>query len=95
MMWDKTYNKRYFDMMLEYKDQVVLEVGAHDHWEDVRYYENKDGDAYRNLLISTGIGMDHKQLPGFSTFYLKNKIPSGLIEYNLDITNAYGMTELP
>ena len=60
MIWDKTYNKRYFDLMLEYKDQVLLEVGAHDHWEDLRYYENKDGDAYRNLLISTGVGMDHK-----------------------------------
>ena len=78
MIWDEVYNKRYFEMMLDYNGQILLEVGAHDHWEDVRYYENTNGVfpiAYRNLLISTGIGMDHSQLPGFSTFHLKDYVP--------------------
>jgi len=34
--------------------KLILEVGGHDHWEDLRSYKDKDGHIYRNLLISTG-----------------------------------------
>ena len=58
-LWDATYNQRYFDLLLKYKDKVLLEIGGHDHWEDIRYYKNKDGEMYRNLVVATGIGLDH------------------------------------
>ena len=71
-MWDSDYNSRYFDLLLAYKDQVMLEVGGHDHWEDIRVYKNKHGDIYRNLIIATGVGLDHGQLPGFNTLKVAN-----------------------
>jgi hypothetical protein len=72
---------------LTYKDQIVIEIGGHDHWEDIRVYENKDGDIYRNMIIATGISLDHGQLPGFNTFKVDSSlIPNSLIESSLDIT---------
>ena len=81
MIWDESYNKRYFEMMLDYNGQILLDSRSGPMItgrKDVRYYENTNGVfpiAYRNLLISTGIGMDHLQLPGFSTFHLKDYVP--------------------
>jgi hypothetical protein len=94
-MWDKDYNDRYFDLLLKYKDQVMLEVGGHDHWEDIRVYKNKDGDIYRNMIIATGVGLDHYQLPGFNTFKVENQMVIDLIETSLDITTVYGLDEIP
>ena len=41
--WTDESNSRYFDLLLQYKDQVLIEIAGHDHWEDLRSYENKDG----------------------------------------------------
>lgn len=38
----------------------MLEVGAHDHWEDLKYYVDEEGVKYRNVLIATGLGMNHE-----------------------------------
>jgi hypothetical protein len=45
--------------MLQYKDQLVIELAGHEHWEDLRYYEDSDGNSYRNLFIAAGVGLDH------------------------------------
>jgi len=60
-------------------------------------YLDKDGNAYRNLFVATGIGMDHNQLPGFNTMKIdgNTSVPKDLKEYILDITPAYGMDPVP
>ena len=72
-------------------------MGGHDHWEDLRLYQDADGNNYHNLFVSTGIGMDHNQLPGFSSmkFNEETLLPKELIETSLDITKAYGMDAAP
>lgn len=42
-LWTDTYNTRYFDLLLQYPSQLIIEIAGHDHWEDLRSYENKDG----------------------------------------------------
>ena len=53
--------------MLKYKDRVVIELAGHDHWEDFRMNLDSDGNMFRNMFVATGVGLDHKQLPGFNT----------------------------
>lgn len=66
--WKKSWTGKYFALMNKYKKNVILEVGAHDHFEDLRYNVDKKGKPMRPLLISTGVSPDHSQLPGYSTF---------------------------
>lgn len=96
-LWGNDYKNRYFDMLLKYKDQLIIELAGHDHWEDLRYYEDSDGNAYRNLFIATGVSLDHNQLPGFNTMKIDetSKIPKDLEETVLDVTYVYGMDTLP
>jgi hypothetical protein len=36
------FNNEYFDLLLEFKDKIVIEVAAHDHYSDLRYHSNGD-----------------------------------------------------
>ena len=53
--------------MDKYSDKVVMEIGGHDHWEDLRVFDRTKKGPIRNLMVSTGVSPDHGQLPGFST----------------------------
>lgn len=53
--------------MLRYKDKVIIELAGHDHWEDFRVHVDDEGNTYHNMFVATGVGLDHKQLPGFNT----------------------------
>lgn len=96
-MWNDDYNKRYFDLMLKYKDRLVIELAGHDHWEDFRLYVDKDGNKFRNMFIASGIGMDHRQLPGFNTMKIDEQslLPKDFRETILDVTKAYGHEQPP
>ena len=39
-LWRDDYRDRYFNFLLKYKNQLVIEIAGHDHWEDLRYYED-------------------------------------------------------
>jgi len=55
--WEEIHNERYFKIIEKYSHKIILEIGGHDHWQDLRIIvgENK---IYRNLLISTGVSPD-------------------------------------
>ena len=96
-LWGSDYKNRYFDLLLQYKDQIVIELAGHDHWEDLRYYEDSDGNSYRNLFIAAGVGLDHNQLPGFNTLKVDEYtlISKDLELTVLDITKTYGLNDIP
>lgn len=75
----------------------MLEVAAHDHFQDLRYYSEKSGETYRNLLLASGISPNKGQLPGFNTFTidLEEGVAKDLVLTSIDITKAYGSDELP
>ena len=85
------------DLYYQYKDKIVMEFGAHDHWEDVRVIDAPKKGPYRNIFISTGISPVFGQLPGFSTLELDldTMEPSNLKVTSLDITKVYGKTSIP
>jgi hypothetical protein len=80
----------------KYQSQIVLEVGGHDHWTDLRYIDDPTG-AYRNLFIPISIGLDHGNLPGVSNFKIQEKTftPYDLVVNSLDIRETYGMSQIP
>ena len=95
-LWAKEHNTRFMDLMLKYKDQVILEVSAHDHLESIRYLKSKSGEMYRNLIIATGVSPNHgNQMPGFNTFKVEDQIAKDLVETSLDITKTYGLDFIP
>lgn len=82
----------YMDLIEKYQDQIVLEIGGHDHWQDVRYYKSPGGkQMYRNLLVATGVSPDHGQMPGFNTFKVEDQQVVHLVETSLDLPKTYDM----
>jgi hypothetical protein len=82
--------------MKDYSDKIIIEVGGHDHWEDLRYFENNNVGPIRNLLVAAGITTKSGQLPAFNTFSIdQNLIPRNLVMTSLDITAIYGFKTLP
>ena len=58
--WFTNYTDWYFNLIKANKDQLLLEIGGHDHFEDIRVFDDIDPSGisntlYRNLLIMTGI----------------------------------------
>ena len=94
-LWRLDYTETYFKMMLKYVDKIVLEVGAHDHWMDLRYFESNSYAPYRPLFVAPGVSMNHDNFPGYSTFEIHNGKPSNLVLRTMDITNTIGKTTLP
>lgn len=58
-LWTASYDDNYFDLLEKNRDRLMLEIAGHDHWEDLRVFEDANGELYRNLLVLTGVGMDH------------------------------------
>jgi len=38
LTWLEKYNDMFFSLTKKNKDQIMLEIGGHDHWEDLRYF---------------------------------------------------------
>jgi hypothetical protein len=53
------FNNEYFDLLDLYRDSIVAEVVAHDHYSDVRYHTQTDASGkkyyFHNLLVSPGV----------------------------------------
>ena len=62
------YQDWYFNLWNKYEKKIILEVGAHDHFEDLRVDYTDPTHPTRNLFIPTGITPIKSQLPGFNTF---------------------------
>ena len=39
-MWDENLAETYFNIIQKYHDKIIIEVGAHDHFSDVRYHSS-------------------------------------------------------
>jgi hypothetical protein len=40
-LWQDQYTDEYFRLMKDYKDQIIIEIGGHDHWEDLRFFDGQ------------------------------------------------------
>ena len=57
--WTPEFSHEYFDIIDRYRDSLMLEVGAHDHFESLRLDVDDQGNLYRPLLIVTGVSPNH------------------------------------
>lgn len=95
-LWLSDYSKWYWDLIEQYQSQIIIEIGGHDHWEDLRIFDRDTKGPLRNLLVAVGVSPDHKQLPGFNTFEIDSDLmPKSLVMTSLDITKAYGSSTIP
>jgi hypothetical protein len=82
--------------MKDFSDKIIIEVGGHDHWEDLRFYDNNNAGPIRNLFVAAGVTPKSGQLPAFNSFIVdENLIPRGLVMTSLDITSVYGQKSIP
>lgn len=95
-LWFTADAEKYLSIMKKYKSKITLEIGAHDHWQDVRYIDDVTG-PYRSLFIPTGMSMQQGQMPGYNTLDISDTtgVASNIRETSMDITATYGKTTVP
>ena len=95
------YNNEYFDLLSQYRDFIVAEVVAHDHYSDTRYHTETDTTGkkyyYHNMLVSPGITPIDGQNPGFATFTVDPTTlnPEDWQLRFLQLEKTYGWDKLP
>ena len=78
-MWFTYPNNIYFDLLNKYKDKIIIEVGGHDHFSNMRYHTDRDvldmtvpapadADLFHNLIINPSVSPWHGNNPGISVF---------------------------
>ena len=96
--WRDEWRNRYYKMLTKNPHKLLIEVAGHTHIENMRvdtfwYHKNRNPfEAYRNVLIGTGMCPRNGQMPGFNTFKVdhKNQLPKSLIETSMDIFKMIG-----
>lgn len=76
-MWKDQFVSGYLDILRTYSDQVILEIGGHDHYADLRFHSSWDVAGlkntpaefkFHNLMVAPGISPNKGQNPGVATF---------------------------
>ena len=87
--------------MSQYRNYIVAEVVAHDHYSDVRYHSDVDSTGtkyfFHNTLISPGITPINGQNPGYATFTVDSTtlVPENWQLHFLSLERTYGWDTLP
>lgn len=85
-----------FSLIYEFRDKIIIEVSAHDHFSDLRYHSNGDDSNkifYHNLLVSPGISPVKNQNPGVAIFEIDSQtfIPHNLKMLFAVLDQTYGL----
>ena len=94
-------NEEYFGLLSEFRDNIVIEVCAHDHYADVRYHSSGNTTAkkffFHNLIVSPGVTPIDGSNPGFGVFEVDATtfIPRNLELHFLPLEKTYGWKSIP
>ena len=87
-LWHSDAAARYFEILRDNHEAVVIEVMGHDHYADLRYHSSnnvldlKDTDVkfdFHNLLVAPGITPNKGNNPGVACFDVSDDgVPSNL-----------------
>jgi hypothetical protein len=103
-MWTEDMTREYFEIVRDHADQIIIEVGAHDHYGMLRYHTsnyvmdlpNPSTKFYfHNLLVAPGVTPNKDQNPGITMFEVDNGIPHSLKQEFLDLNPTFGHTSVP
>lgn len=92
------FNDQYFNLLLEFKDKIIIEVSAHDHYGDLRYHSNGDSSNkqfYHNLLVSPGLTPIDGSNPGVAFFEIDGTdlVPHSLKFLFLNLQTTYNLKQ--
>lgn len=100
-LWDDAPNQRYFNVLRDYADIVIIEVVGHDHLSDLRYHSSynvadlPDTDTkfdFHNMLVAPGITPWEGSNPGMVKFEITDNFVPTLLEMEfLNIEKTFGM----
>ena len=64
------YQARFFQLMEDYRDKILLEVTGHDHLTDIRAHSlpDNENEYYLNKVLFPGITASSLTNPGYGTF---------------------------
>jgi hypothetical protein len=94
----------YFQILRDHKDQILIEVGAHDHIGRLTYHSGnsvcnlKDPATkfdFHNLLVTPGVTPNKGQNPGIAMFEVDNGVAHNLKFEFLDLGKTYGSKTIP
>lgn len=77
-------NAAYFQIISDYRDHIVLESFAHDHYADIRYHSSGNTSDtkyfFHNILIAPGVTPIDGSNPGVATYLVSKDtfVPSNL-----------------
>ena len=79
-MWNDEPNEKYFELIQEHKDRIVIELAGHDHFPSLRVHQDDDGDLFHNLFIAPSITPWYENNPGVTSFEIDDDtlVPSKL-----------------
>lgn len=83
-MWFSYPNQTYFELLSQYKDKIILEVGGHDHFTSMRYHTQKDildtsvdgptdDSLFHNILVNPSLTPWYYNNPGVSAFEVNDE----------------------
>lgn len=103
-MWHSFPNKTYFELLAEYKDKIILEVGGHDHFASIRYHTGRDvldqsdtkeveDQLLHNILINPSVTPWYYNNPGISSLIIDDKtlVPHNLTASYLNLAPTMGV----
>ena len=103
-MWHGDYTQRYFELLRNYADQVVLEVAGHEHITDIRYHSShnvfdlpdpEEKFLFHNLFIAPGVTPWYHQNPGVALFEISDDcIPHSLKFEFINMMSFKGQSQL-
>ena len=93
------FERRYFELIEKYRGKIIIEVGAHDHFADIRYHatKNSTNEYFHNILLSPGVTPMDGSNPGVMTFEvdLNTMVPQNLKMIFLDLDKTLGWESIP
>ena len=76
-MWHDQFNERYFQILRDQHESVIIEIMGHEHWADLRYHSSdnvlnmEDTEQkfdFHNMFIAPGVTPNKGQNPGVAMF---------------------------
>lgn len=95
------FNQKYFALLQEFHDKIVIEGVAHDHYADVRYHSSGDSVTpkyfYHNMIVSPGVTPIDGSNPGVAIFEVNagTMAPQNLVLHFISLEKTYGWKSVP
>ena len=103
-LWHDQQASRWFQILRDNADKIVIEVGAHDHFGDLRYHSSDNvldfADTqtkfdFHNMIVAPGVTPNKGNNPGVAMFEVSaDGVPSNLKFEFMDLVPQMGANSI-